>query len=96
MKVFISWSGPTSEKIAVRLHECLPLMHPAVTPFITTADIDKGANWPGDLRRELEQSHYGIVCLTRGNVSSAWLAFEAGALSKQLARLRLRPTSGIE
>ena len=84
MKVFISWSGSPSGEIAEQLRDWLPLILPAAKPFITRADINKGANWPGAIRHELEQSHYGIVCLTGGNVSSAWLAFEAGALSKQL------------
>jgi hypothetical protein len=84
MKVFISWSGPTSQTIAQELREWLPLILPAVKPFITTTDIDKGARWAGEISRELELSHYGLTCLTTDNIASTWLAFEAGALSKPL------------
>jgi hypothetical protein len=63
MKLFISWSGETSQQIAQQLRDWVPLILPAVKPFITTTDIDKGARWQGEISRELEQSNYGIVCL---------------------------------
>jgi hypothetical protein len=84
MKLFISWSGERAQQIAQKLREWVPLVLPAVTPFITTTDIDKGAQWQGEIRRELEQSNFGIVCLTPENLGSQWLSFEAGALSKKL------------
>lgn len=85
MKLFISWSGDISQQIAQQLRDWVPLILPAVKPFITTTDIDKGARWQGDISRELDQSNFGIVCLTSENLSSQWLAFEAGALSKHLS-----------
>lgn len=84
MKLFISWSGETSQQIAQQLWNWFPLILPAVKPFITTTDIDKGARWQGEISRELEASDFGIVCLTAENLKSQWLAFEAGALSKHL------------
>jgi len=84
MKVFISWSGRRSEQIANVLHGWLPLILPGARPFITTSDIDKGARWQGTISRELDESNFGIVCLTPSNLNSLWLAFEAGALSKHL------------
>lgn len=85
MKLFISWSGPTSQSIANELRTWFPLILPSVRPFITTTDVQKGAEWQGVIRGELEQSNYGIVILTNANLQSQWLAFEAGALSKHLA-----------
>jgi hypothetical protein len=84
MKLFISWSGTTSQSIANELRKWFPLILPAVQPFITTTDIDKGAQWQGTIREELQQSDFGLVILTRDNLESQWLAFEAGALSKHL------------
>ncbi|MEH6690627.1 MAG: toll/interleukin-1 receptor domain-containing protein [Pseudorhizobium pelagicum] len=84
MKLFISWSGQASQQIAVEIRRWLPLLLPAVEPFITTTDIEKGARWQGEIVKELEESNYGIVCLTPQNLHSQWLAFEAGALSKHL------------
>ncbi|MDH8549225.1 hypothetical protein QIH12_27285, partial [Klebsiella pneumoniae] len=49
-----------------------------------STDIDKGAQWQSTIRTELEKSDYGIVILTKENLESQWLAFEAGALSKHL------------
>jgi len=55
-----------------------------IEPFLTSADIEKGAKWQGEIVAELEHSNYGLVCLTPQNLASQWLAFEAGALSKHL------------
>jgi hypothetical protein len=46
-------------------------------------DIDKGTRWRSGIANELEQSSVGIICLTRENLDSRWIHFEAGALSKQ-------------
>lgn len=83
MKLFVSWSGPVSQQIAEAFRDWLPLLLP-VQPFITSADIDKGAKWLAEISEQLEASSFGIVCLTQSNLSSQWLAFEAGALSKHL------------
>ena len=85
MKVFLSWSGTASQQIAERLREWLPLILQPVQPFLTSNDIEKGARWSGEIGKELEQCNFGIVCLTRENLNSQWMAFEAGALSKQLS-----------
>ncbi|WP_315826234.1 MULTISPECIES: TIR domain-containing protein [unclassified Bradyrhizobium] len=85
MKLFISWSGQSSQQIANELRKWSPLILPAVKPFITTTDIEKGAQWQGVIRDELEKSSFGLVVLTRENLDSQWIAFEAGALSKHLS-----------
>jgi len=46
-------------------------------------DIEKGTRWRSGIAIELEQSSVGIICLTRENLDSTWIHFEAGALSKQ-------------
>ena len=48
-------------------------------------DTDKGAHWSSTIRRELEQSAFGIVILTAENIDSTWLHFEAGAV-RQICR----------
>ena len=84
MKIFISWSGVTSQQIAQELRDFMPLVLQGVEPFITSVDIEKGARWQGEIAKQLDSSNYGLVCLTRQNLTSQWLAFEAGALSKHL------------
>lgn len=84
MRLFISWSGPTSQQIAAQLYDWIPYVVPSAVPFITTNDIEKGAKWQGEISRELEASSFGIVCLTADNLTSQWIAFEAGALAKHI------------
>ncbi|MBQ9926349.1 MAG: toll/interleukin-1 receptor domain-containing protein [Lachnospiraceae bacterium] len=84
MKVFISWSGELSQKIAKELSEWLPSIIQSIEVFYSSDDIKKGENWDNRLTNELQDSEYGIVCLTSENVSAPWIHFEAGALSKTL------------
>jgi hypothetical protein len=83
MKVFISWSGERSRLVAEALRYWLPKVIQAIQPWMSSSDIEKGTRWRTDIASELEQSSIGIICLTPENLSSTWLHFEAGALSKQ-------------
>jgi hypothetical protein len=82
MKVFISWSGPRSRVVAEALGYWLPKVLQAVQTFVSTNSIDKGTRWRSVVTNELEQSGFGIVCLTPENLTAPWILFEAGALSK--------------
>lgn len=81
-KVFISWSGDLSEKLASALRDWLPSALQFVKPYFTPADIEKGARWNPEISNELETSNIGIICLTQDNMEKPWILFEAGALSK--------------
>jgi len=81
MKVFLSWSGSRSKKIAEILHNWLPQVIQAVEPWFST-DIEKGLRWGPEITDLLEKSKVGIICLTRENLDENWILFEAGALSK--------------
>jgi len=83
MKVFISWSGERSKAVAEALRYWLPKVIQALDPWMSADDIDKGTRWRSGIATELEQSSVGIICLTRENLDSTWIHFEAGALSKQ-------------
>src|SRR5215471_4983691 len=82
MDIFISWSGARSLAVAEALRDWLPMVINAAKPFLSVADIDKGARWNSEVAGRLEKSKAGIICLTPGNMGSHWLLFEAGALSK--------------
>jgi len=84
MDVFISWSGKQSQQVADALHRYLPKMINAVEPWLSSADIEAGARWGGDIASKLEKSRVGIICLTPNNLEAVWIHFEAGALAKTL------------
>lgn len=84
MKVFISWSGKTSQKVAIALRDWLPTVFQSLEPWLSSEDITKGARWGFDIAKALEESEIGIICLTRDNLDSRWLNFEAGALAKRI------------
>jgi hypothetical protein len=81
MKVFISWSGDRSKRIADTFSDWLPQIIQALDPWISS-NIAKGARSTPEISSELEKSKIGIICLTPENVDSNWILFEAGALSK--------------
>jgi len=91
MKVFISWSGETGRAFAKVLHSWLPSVLQAVKPFFSSDDIAKGVRWSSEVGTELENSHVGIVVVTRESLSAPWVMFEAGALSKNVGRSRVVP-----
>ncbi|MCD8401476.1 TIR domain-containing protein [Tenacibaculum finnmarkense] len=81
MKIFISWSGNKSKDVATFLKSWIEQIIQAAEPWISV-DIDKGKKWNGEIINELTESRVGIICLTRDNLNSPWILFEAGALSK--------------
>jgi hypothetical protein len=82
MKLFITWSGDTSKAIATALRNWIPPLVQSVEPFMSETDIEKGSQWDQIISLQLDESYAGIVCLTPDNLTSPWLLFEAGALSK--------------
>lgn len=91
MKVFISWSGEMSFEVAKILKEWIPCVIQDVEPYFSSEDIDKGARWSTDIAKELEEASFGILCVTKDNLQSQWLNFEAGALSKAIDKSRVCP-----
>jgi len=91
MKVFLSWSGEISHKIAMTFRNWLPSVIQSIIPYVSSEDIDKGARWSTDIAKELENSTFGILCVTRDNIDASWLNFEAGALSKTMDKSFVSP-----
>ena len=91
MKVFISWSGAISHKVAIVLRDWLPDVIQLLEPYVSSEDIDKGARWSTDISEELENSSFGILCVTKDNLNAPWLNFEAGALSSSAKKGRVAP-----
>ncbi|PYQ56274.1 MAG: toll-Interleukin receptor [Acidobacteria bacterium] len=82
MKIFLSWSGERSQSLGRALRDWLPLVLQYVDPWLSDKDIAAGDRWPIEVGRELENSSFGILCLTDENLKAPWVLFEAGALSK--------------
>ncbi len=91
MKVFISWSGERSKKVALIFRDWLPTVIQAIEPFVSSEDIEKGARWNTDIAQELKESSFGLICVTKDNLDSQWLNFEAGALSKTIDNSYVAP-----
>ena len=91
MKVFISWSGQLSRQLAEAIRDWLPGVMQLAVPYFTPSDIEKGTRWATDIAKELESSQVGILCITRDNLHSDWILFEAGALSKSLDKAHVCP-----
>ncbi len=84
MKIFVSWSGELSQKVAHLLKKWLPCIIQSVEVFYSTDDIEKGENWDSKITGELSECKYGIICLTAENTTAPWINFEAGAIAKAL------------
>ncbi|WP_375186544.1 toll/interleukin-1 receptor domain-containing protein [Sphingobium yanoikuyae] len=91
MKVFISWSGERSKALAIALKELIPLILQYAKPWVSEKDISAGERWAQAISGELESSNFGILCITPENISSEWILFEAGALSKSMLDAKVIP-----
>jgi hypothetical protein len=89
MKVFISWSGELSKRVAELLKEWIPNVLQNAEPWMSAADIEKGEIWFGAISDKLAEVRIGIICLTKENVNAPWILFEAGSLSKGLTKNRV-------
>jgi hypothetical protein len=93
MRVFLSWSGELSHKVALAFRDWLPSVIQSLEPYVSSEDIDKGARWSAEMAQELEKSRYGIICVTKENVGRPWINFEAGALSRSIEKSTVLPFS---
>ncbi|MDC3962572.1 TIR domain-containing protein [Polyangium jinanense] len=91
MKVFLSWSGDRSRRVARTLREWLPLVLQHVEPWMSEKDIEAGERWGIEIGKKLEESFFGVICLTKENLTAPWILFEAGALSKIMASSAVCP-----
>lgn len=89
MKVFISWSGDRSNKVAELLEWWLRCVIQAVNPWVSSKHIDRGSQWFNEINDQLATTVTGIVCLTKENHNKPWILFEAGALAKGLSSSRV-------
>lgn len=89
MKVFLSWSGDRSREVAKLLDYWVKCVVQASRPWISTSGIDSGSIWFNQISSELQDTTFGIICLTKENKEAPWILFESGALAKGLASSRV-------
>lgn len=89
MKIFISWSGERSQKIAELFKDWIQCVIQAAKPWISSHDVDRGALWYTEISKTLADSQFGILCLTPENKTEPWILFEAGALAKGIEENRV-------
>lgn len=58
---------------------------------MSSSDILSGERWAGEVASKLDCCNFGLLCLTRENLESPWLHFEAGAIVKSVANGRAVP-----
>jgi TIR domain-containing protein len=83
MRIFVSWSGDRSKAAALGLKSLLEDTFPEAVDVFISDLIDAGETWARRLESELEQSQFGVLCLTQDNFQAPWLLFEAGAIAKK-------------
>jgi hypothetical protein len=91
MKVFVSWSGDLSRRVAEALRDLFPSVLQGLDMFMSKVDLASGVPWFGDIEHSLANSDFGIIVVTRENQERPWLLFEAGALAKSLEKPRVTP-----
>jgi len=84
MKIFISWSGKRSKYIAEQLRDWLPKVLQFTKPWCSSEDIPVGSFWNEKVRENLKHSQFAIICLTKENIHSPWINYEAGAIAERL------------
>jgi hypothetical protein len=89
MKIFVSWSGLLSRRVAELLRDWLPNVLQSIQPWVSFEDIDKGKIWFGDISDTIGEAALGIVCLSKDNLNARWILFEAGGLAQGIAKDRV-------
>lgn len=91
MPVFISWSGDRSRHVASALSSLIERTIPDARAWMSQQSIHPGARWEDTLRRVLNTSQYGVLCLTPENLNAPWLLFEAGSIAKNVEKAHVVP-----
>lgn len=86
MKVFISWSGERSHRIALLMREWIQVVIQAADAWISGEDVTPGALWLSQFDN-ISGSTNSIVCLTNENKESPVLLYETGVATAMLGTL---------
>jgi len=91
MKVFLSWSGDLSKSVAQAFRDWLPNVLQTVQPYYSSEDIVRGTRWFEDVYSNLRECRHCLLFVTRENIDSVWMNFEAGAAASSFERSMISP-----
>ncbi|MGK7955998.1 MAG: methyltransferase domain-containing protein [Crocosphaera sp.] len=87
-QIFISWSGSLGKLIAEYLYSDL-FSYADLRPWISSHNIAVGSAWFEETKEALNNSDYGVVCLTPGASKKPWINFEIGWLYGKLNNCKI-------
>jgi len=67
--------------VAILLSKWLPAVVQAVSPLVAPDESRKGAAWFKQVKDQFHQTDFGIICISRDNLTAPWLLFETGILA---------------
>lgn len=91
IKIFLSWSGDKSKKLANVFKTYVADILPKVDFYFSPDDLKGGEKWRQSIEEGLNNNTYGIIFLTPSNLTSKWIYFEAGAISKSTKQAKILP-----
>lgn len=87
VNVFISWSGEQTRELGHALKAYLDVAFAGhIDTFLSDADIAPGERFLSVITAQLDGADLGILLVSRSNLTSPWLLFEAGALAGKTSR----------
>lgn len=87
VKIFISWSGEASLEVARALKRWIRKVISPTRPWLSEEDIPPGSLWFNEISK-ISEFKFGILCMTRQNLNSQWLLWEAGALYREFEEVQ--------
>ena len=91
IKIFLSWSGDKSKKLANVFKTYVADILPKADFYFSPDDLKGGEKWRQSIEEGLNNNTYGIIFLTPSNLTSKWIYFEAGAISKSTKQAKILP-----
>ena len=82
MRLFISWSGDKSQKIAELLKGLFHKVVQSLEPWVSSEDIETGSVWFSQICNEIREDCNSVIVVTKENKENPWIMFEAGALCR--------------
>jgi anti-anti-sigma regulatory factor len=91
MNIFLSWSGSRSGRAARALKHWVEVELAPLTAWASHEDLEPGVRWNRTLHEQLKGAVAGVLLVTRENLQSPWLLYEAGCLAIATSSHRIIP-----